>query len=63
MELVVCHYTGMFLTEHETVCFSGWNRMNVSVHVSAPWRSTSVLATSPTLKTGQCMTLLSHILT
>ena len=30
----------------------GWSRMNVSVHVNAPWRSTSVPATSPLLKTG-----------
>lgn len=42
------------------VFFSEWNRMNASVHVSAPWRSMSVLVTSPMLKTGKCKTSLIH---
>lgn len=40
--------------------FLEWNRMNASVHVSAPWRSMSVLATSPMLKTGKFKTSLIH---
>ena len=54
----LCVIMRMFLTlSSHTVFFfflPGWSRMNASVHVSAPWRSTSAQATSPTLKTGQC---------
>lgn len=35
---------------------TGWNKMNASVLVSAPWRSMSALATSPMLRTGRCRT-------
>lgn len=38
---------------NQLLTFAGWSRMNVSVHVSALWRSMSVQATSPMLKTGQ----------